>query len=155
MIILTAFFITAMQFEEGGSRIDDLKMIISKIAQAASLFDQDGIQVSLPFVLHTSPLILLTNYQYETIQVRFMNSQIEGNNITNESQVLGLVSQVRFSGLTPLGTELDRKVLQPLLLSNARRNALDKPLLVIVVTDGAPVSTSILCSPFSKALFSR
>lgn len=35
----------SMQFEEGGSRIDDLKLIVSRVAMAASLFDQDGIQV--------------------------------------------------------------------------------------------------------------
>jgi hypothetical protein len=35
----------SMAFEEGGSRIDDLKLIISRVAMAASLFDQDGIQV--------------------------------------------------------------------------------------------------------------
>lgn len=37
----------SMQFEEGGSRIDDLKLIISRVAYASSLFDQDGIQVSI------------------------------------------------------------------------------------------------------------
>lgn len=35
----------SMAFEEGGSRIDDLKLIVSRCAMAASLFDQDGIQV--------------------------------------------------------------------------------------------------------------
>ena len=34
-----------MTFEEGGTRIDDLKLIVSRVAMAASLFDQDGIQV--------------------------------------------------------------------------------------------------------------
>lgn len=33
-------------FEEKGSRINDLKMIVGRTAFAASLFDQDGIQVS-------------------------------------------------------------------------------------------------------------
>lgn len=35
----------SMTFEEGGTRIDDLKLIVSRVAMAASLFDQDGIQV--------------------------------------------------------------------------------------------------------------
>lgn len=34
-----------MSFEEGGTRIDDLKLIISRVAYASGLFDQDGIQV--------------------------------------------------------------------------------------------------------------
>lgn len=41
-------------------------------------------------------------------------------------------------GLTPLGTSLDQKILQPMLLGPARSNTLQKPLLVICITDGAP-----------------
>ncbi|KAK4049947.1 hypothetical protein OIV83_003771 [Microbotryomycetes sp. JL201] len=104
----------SMAFEEGGSRIDDLKLIVSRAAAAASLFDSDG------------------------IQVRFMNSRIEGNNITSEAAATQLVNQVKFSGLTPLGTALDQKVLQPLLLGPARSNMLKKPLLVVAITDGVP-----------------
>ena len=40
------------------------------------------------------------------------------------------------TGLTPLGTALDQKVLQPLLLGPARQRQLQKPLLVIAITDG-------------------
>lgn len=35
----------SMAFEEGGSRIDDLKLVVQRVAQATALFDQDGIQV--------------------------------------------------------------------------------------------------------------
>ena len=44
--------------------------------------------------------------------------------------------QVRFSGMTPLGTGLDRKVIQPLVVSRARANQLQKPVLAIIITDG-------------------
>ncbi|GAA6024040.1 hypothetical protein JCM10207_004498 [Rhodosporidiobolus poonsookiae] len=104
----------SMQFEEGGSRIDDLKLIIQRVAYAASLFDDDG------------------------IEVRFMNSRVEGNGIKTDADVMQLVNNVRFSGLTPLGTALDQKVLQPLILQPARQNALKKPVVVIAVTDGVP-----------------
>ncbi|TNY19328.1 hypothetical protein DMC30DRAFT_354074 [Rhodotorula diobovata] len=119
----------SMAFEENGSRIDDAKLIIGRVAQAASLFDTDG------------------------ISVYFMNSQTVGNNITSEQQAQQLVSQIRFSGLTPLGTlddgpdatlvlvvpqALDQKIIQPLLLGPARSGQLRKPLLVVAVTDGAP-----------------
>lgn len=43
---------------------------------------------------------------------------------------------VLMTGLTPLGTSLDQKILQPLLLGPARANQLQKPLLVIAITDG-------------------
>lgn len=104
----------SMAFEEGGSRIDDLKLIVSRVAFAASLFDDDG------------------------IEVRFMNSRIEGNGLRTEQEANNLVSQVRFSGLTPLGTSLNNKILEPLVLGPARARQLKKPVLIIAVTDGIP-----------------
>lgn len=92
----------------------DMKSILAKVAHATSLFDQDG------------------------IQVRFLNSQINGDNIRNEQDVIHLVQQVRFSGLTPLGTSLEQKILEPLVLGPARQQRLAKPVLVIAITDGAP-----------------
>lgn len=44
--------------------------------------------------------------------------------------------------MTPLGTSLDQKVLQPMLLNPARAGQLRKPLLVIVISDGAPAGKS-------------
>ncbi|POY73100.1 hypothetical protein BMF94_3938 [Rhodotorula taiwanensis] len=104
----------SMAFEENGSRIDDAKLIVSRVATAATLFDTDGISVF------------------------FLNSRTVGNNITSEQQAQQLLSGIRFSGLTPLGTSLDQKILQPLLVGPARQDSLRKPLLVVAVTDGAP-----------------
>ncbi|KAJ9091412.1 hypothetical protein QFC19_009122 [Naganishia cerealis] len=104
----------SMAFEQNGERIEDLKLILSRVAFACSLFDHDG------------------------INIRFLNSQYDGNHINSEQAAMQLLSQVKFSGLTPLGTVLDQKILQPMLLQPARSNALQKPLLVICITDGAP-----------------
>ncbi|OBT53337.1 hypothetical protein VE04_06477 [Pseudogymnoascus sp. 24MN13] len=104
----------SMQFEENGERISDLKLILSKVAFAASLFDSDG------------------------IEVRFMNSDIQGNNIRNEAEVEQLISRVQFKGLTPMGTQLRNKVLEPLVVQKVRSNQLHKPILVITITDGQP-----------------
>ncbi|BEJ17792.1 hypothetical protein CspHIS471_0700600 [Cutaneotrichosporon sp. HIS471] len=104
----------SMAFEENGERIDDLKLIVSRVATATALFDHDG------------------------IQVRFMNSPTQGDNITNEPAAMNLIQHVKFSGLTPLGTNLMSKVLEPLLLRPARMNQLQKPLVVITITDGTP-----------------
>jgi len=63
-----------------GDRIVELRLILQKVAFAASLFDADG------------------------ISVRFLNSRVEGNNITNEQAVTQLLGQVQFSGLTPVSS---------------------------------------------------
>ncbi|KAK4689600.1 hypothetical protein P7C73_g517, partial [Tremellales sp. Uapishka_1] len=118
----------SMAFEQNGERIDDLKLwvagllstesdedsVLSRVAYVASLFDHDG------------------------IQIRFMNSPICGEHIRDEQSALMLVQQIRFSGLTPLGTSLYTKVLGPLVLGQARIGQLHKPVLVIALTDGEP-----------------
>lgn len=131
-------------FEEHGERIDDLKMILSKAAFAASLFDQDG------------------------IEIRFMNSDLQGNNIHNSMEVEQMIQRVSFKGLTPLGTALKAKVIDPLIVSRARSNTLRKPVLVICITDGQPAgepanavfdairyaSTELARSPYGKGAVS-
>lgn len=104
----------SMQFEEDGERIKDLKMILSRVTYAATLFDDDG------------------------IQIRFMNAAQEGNNIRNEQQIEHLISTVMFTGLTPMGTSLRNKVLEPLVIKPAKAGQLRKPVLIITVTDGQP-----------------
>lgn len=104
----------SMQFEENGERIDDLKLILSRVAFAAALFDDDG------------------------IQVRFMNNAEEGRGVRSQQQVDAMVSRIQFKGLTPMGTNLRGKILEPLVLNQARTNQLRKPVLVITITDGQP-----------------
>ena len=119
-----------MKFEEDGERIEDLRLILSRVAYAATLFDDDG------------------------ISLRFMNRPSPGqplpqlDNITNESQITQLIGQrgqegaIKFQGLTPLGTQLQEQVLEPLVLSRARARALRKPVLIITITDGQPAGES-------------
>ena len=114
----------SMQFDEGGERIKDLRLILERVAYAASLFDDDG------------------------ISVRFMNwepSKARGpcrpdiqDRITSEQQIEELMTHVAFKGLTPMGTELRAKVIEPMVLRPARAGQLRKPVLVIAITDGQP-----------------
>lgn len=103
-----------MIFQENGSRIDDMKLVLGRAAYAGSLFDADG------------------------IEVRFINSDVQGNHIRSEPEVEALIKRVNFKGLTPLGAQLRNKVVEPLIMSKARANGLQKPVLVIVITDGQP-----------------
>ncbi|KAL9033468.1 MAG: hypothetical protein Q9214_007501, partial [Letrouitia sp. 1 TL-2023] len=95
--------------------------IISQVVSAAILFDDDG------------------------ISLRFMNWQpsqydrsVALDKIKSEDQIQNIVRQVPFQGQTPLGSHLSQKVLEPLVLQPARSNALRKPILVIMITDGEP-----------------
>lgn len=104
----------SIEFEERGVRKEQLRQVLGIIATGASTFDQDG------------------------VSVRFMNNTETGDGIRDAGDVDRLVSRVRFQGLTPLGTNLMSKVLGPMVVDPARANRLDKPVLVITITDGQP-----------------
>lgn len=102
----------SMRFGDG--LIDELKFILGNVAFATGLFDTDG------------------------FSVRFMNSNVQGDNIKTEQEAMGLVDRVRFEDVTPLATSLKNKVLDPLVYAADRSGGLKKPVLVIIITDGRP-----------------
>ncbi|KAI4716157.1 hypothetical protein E4T48_07643 [Aureobasidium sp. EXF-10727] len=107
----------SMKFEENGERIKDLQLILERVATAATLFDDDG------------------------ISVRFMNDnppQHMVEHIKTEQQISQLVSGHKFSGLTPMGTELRKKVVDGIVVPAIRSRQMRKPILVITITDGQP-----------------
>lgn len=112
-----------MSFEEGGERIRDLRVILERVAFAATLFDPDG------------------------ISIRFMNTDLghvrdnQGRSLQDgvgtEAQINQIMQGVQFKGLTPMGTSLKNKVLDP-IVQKASSGQLRKPALVITITDGQP-----------------
>jgi hypothetical protein len=106
-----------MQFEENGERIKDLRLILERVASTATIFDEDG------------------------ISLRFMNANYDMSlleNIRTEQQIERLMSNVQYKGLTPMGTELKRKVIDGIIVPKLQRQQYTKPHLVIVITDGQP-----------------
>jgi hypothetical protein len=106
-----------MQFEENGERIKDLRVILERVASTATLFDEDGI--SLRF--------MNANYDMQLLE-----------NIRTEQQIEHVMSTVQYKGLTPMGTELKRKVIDGIIVPKLQRQQYTKPHLVIVITDGQP-----------------
>lgn len=113
-----------MQFEEEGSRIKDLRLILERVSFAATLFDADG------------------------ISLRFMNTDLSGvrdqqgrplqDGCASEAQIEQIMRGVQFKGLTPMGTSLRKKVIDEIVLQKAASGQLKKPVLVIAITDGQP-----------------
>ncbi|KAL8715295.1 MAG: hypothetical protein Q9225_006439 [Loekoesia sp. 1 TL-2023] len=115
----------SMVFEENGQRVEELKNIIRSTVYAATLFDDDGISIRFMNDWPSNPAI-------DGLDMRRLDR------IQNEQMVEHIVSKVQFVGLTPLGTELKNKVIDPLVLGPARARQLQKPVLVITITDGQP-----------------
>ncbi|KAJ3102917.1 hypothetical protein HDU97_000230 [Phlyctochytrium planicorne] len=105
----------SMRIEENGERIEDLKLILQRVAEFAVALDDDG------------------------VSVRFMNSNITGDHLKTPNEINALIDRVNFNGLTPLGSQLQRRVIEPMILAQAQQRTLQKPILVIVITDGEPV----------------
>jgi hypothetical protein len=97
-----------------GKRVRDMMRVLSRVAAAATLFDPDG------------------------VTVRFINSSAQGDNIRNEADINCLIESVDFRGLTPIGTALHRKILEPLVLQRAKQGKMEVPVLIIAITDGEP-----------------
>ena len=68
-IIIYADDSGSMAFEENGERINDLKLMVGRVADVATMFDDDG------------------------ILVRFMNGTTEGNGIRDSASAGQLISQ--------------------------------------------------------------
>ncbi len=82
-IIIYADDSGSMAFEEGGERIQDLKLMVGRVADVATMFDDDG------------------------ILVRFMNGTLEGNGIRDSMSAGQLISQVCSSRLCPVRSCVD------------------------------------------------
>jgi hypothetical protein len=100
--------------EDNMTRWEVLKNLINTCGFWASLMDADG------------------------VVVRFINSNVEGNGIKTMNEIRGLFRNVRPNGGTPLGEKMQEKIIQPIIEPFIRNQQLDRPVLILTLTDGAP-----------------
>ena len=114
-----------MQFEEGGKRIVDLRRIMTEVVNISMLFDEDGISIRFMNDWNSNPAM-------DGVDMRRLD------NIKDERMIQHIVDRIKYTGITPLGTELRNKVIEPMVLGPARNRQLQKPVLVVTITDGQP-----------------
>ncbi|KAF8541757.1 hypothetical protein BDD12DRAFT_695326, partial [Trichophaea hybrida] len=110
-----------MVLEENGERRKNLKKILKEVIDIYSLARAEGI-----------------------VSVRFFNTRKGRKNVTPEKTDILSDSKVSFTGMTMIGTQLEKKVLQPFVYKMGEprspgwspQNAECKPVLVMVITDG-------------------
>lgn len=120
-----------MKLEEGGNRVVQLKEILSQVVAAAMLFDDDGISIRF---MNWQPRRLAYGEQPHPGEV----TENMLDRIQTEQTLHYIADQIPFKGLTPLGTSLRQRIIDPLVLGPARSGALRKPVLILTITDGAP-----------------
>ncbi|KAG6995527.1 hypothetical protein G7Y79_00044g079980 [Physcia stellaris] len=129
-----ALFDIILFIDDSGSirffeRIEDLKVILARLLFAVMLFDDDGISVRLMNMEKDPTWNEVTGKP---------NPNVKMDNIKTEQEVETLVSNIHFSGMTPLGTMLKKRVLEPMVIAKAFHNDLSKPVMIITITDGKP-----------------
>lgn len=102
------------QWNPSTEKTDDLKLILSRIVDIASMFDDDG------------------------MNMRFFNSDMYFDNVSSEQQANSALLQIHYNGGTPIGKNLVTKVLEPFVYAKARNNQLTKPVMIYIITDGVP-----------------
>ena len=74
------------------------------------------------------------------ISIRFLNYEKDKNsefdNLTRVSDIDETFARIQCVGDTKLGTILNTKIVEPMILSKAREKTLRKPVIVVIITDG-------------------
>ena len=85
----------------------------------------------IQFIDHITEIYKMAN-ESGIFAMRFMNSRGGKKNWTEESK--DYLDHHNYGGVTRIGTELKKKILDKFVIGNPKQS---KPLLVLVVTDGA------------------
>ncbi|KAL8857552.1 MAG: hypothetical protein Q9178_005880 [Gyalolechia marmorata] len=117
----------SMEHYSTDGRIDDLKIIMNRVVTTSMLFDEDGISIRFMNDWNSNPAV-------DGVDMRRLD------HIKDERMLDHITSKIVYTGLTPLGTELKNKVIDPMVLAPARNGQLQKPVLIITITDGQPAA---------------
>ncbi|KAK6508350.1 hypothetical protein TWF506_010444 [Arthrobotrys conoides] len=105
--------------DEGEDRITPMKDTLGRISEIATIIEPSG------------------------ISLRFLNHDDESgdwDNMKSREVIYDRFAKVEedWGGWTPLGTILDQKIIQPMVIDKMRSEKFVKPLIVVVITDGQP-----------------
>ncbi|KAF3317976.1 hypothetical protein TWF173_009796 [Orbilia oligospora] len=102
-----------------GTRRDDLKDLVKRIASVTSRIAPDGEGVEIRFINHpTAP-----HYSKPSLDA-----------------IDSIMAEATWDDRTPIGTNLKEKILEPLIYSKLRLNSntLTRPVLICIIIDGCP-----------------
>jgi hypothetical protein len=91
-------------------KIDDVSLILDRIVDIAKEFDDDG------------------------ISIRTFKGTKNFDDITTTEEAKNAISNLKYSGGTPLGSSLKNKILKPFVYDQP----LQKPVVIYIITDGQP-----------------
>lgn len=95
----------------------------------------DRIQNQNQFVSRISEII--TPLDDNGIKLRFINTVGSFDNLKSTAEVSKVMALAPYNSYTQIGTAMQSKILDPLFFGKLQAGSFAKPLLVIVITDGA------------------
>lgn len=95
-------------------KVDDLNLILGRIADIGGQFDDDGIFIC------------------------YFNNGKTFENIISEQDAMDTTKLVNFSGGTPMGRSIYSKILKPLVYDKVQSKVFTKPVVIYTITDGCP-----------------
>lgn len=104
---------SSMYTDDDGARVKTLHTLLKAVAEVYELAREEGI-----------------------MSVRYLNGRQGRKNVT-KAKVDEVHEAIRYHGLTMIGTQLQEKILKPFV----EKKVMTKPLLTMIITDGA-VSSS-------------
>ncbi|KAK6538892.1 hypothetical protein TWF694_010449 [Orbilia ellipsospora] len=108
---------------EGEDRVSPLKVTLGKITNLATLIEPAG------------------------ISVRFINYTLDclgdWDHITSTTVLSQKLGTIEWEGRTDIGTALNNKIIQPMVIQKMQKGEFKKPLIVVAITDGDPTDGSM------------
>ena len=97
------------------------------------IYEDNGVrkETLIPLIDHITEIYSMAN-ESGVLAMRFMNSRGGKKNWRERSQ--GYLEQHSYGGMARIGTALKRRILDKFAIGNPHQS---KPLLVLIVTDGA------------------
>jgi hypothetical protein len=103
--------------EDNMTRWEVAKQVVQTISDIATMMDSDG------------------------IVTRFFNNSKEGNGLSSAQEVANFFDGVSPSGGTPLGTKMRERIINGIVRPCLLNNELQRPVLVMTITDGEPTGS--------------
>lgn len=101
-----------MNYMQKGARKATLKKTLDEVTKIYDLANENGL-----------------------LAVRFINTPKGRKSVVN-SKVESIFDGRKYDGTTMIGTALEKKMLQPFVMDKITNKKMEKPLLVMTITDG-------------------
>lgn len=122
------------------SPVSSISPVITPVDDSTSMKREGRWESQKEFVQRITKITTLVLPDGEGVTLRFINRDINNSDNLTLEGLKNILQPMDWQpgGDTPIGTNLRSKILQPLVYSKLEAGTLERPLLIIIMTDGMP-----------------